>query len=117
MIAFGANYLMGSIISKMSLPEGFTSLHGGSINGCRILTEVNTPSTLTNIDAGALSGNNALNMLRFLATTPPTVANANAFDGIPAHCIVEVPAESLEAYQNATNYGGIAAQMVGRVYQ
>lgn len=68
---------------------------------------------VTAIAASAFYDNNCLKLLKFLPTTPPTVANANAFGGFPATCVVEVPAASLETYKAATNYSGIAAQMVG----
>ena len=77
------------------------------------MTELTIPETVTSIGTTAFKDNYSMLRLRFLPATPPTVANSNAFTGIPANCVVEVPAASLEAYKNATNYGTIAAQMVG----
>lgn len=77
------------------------------------MTEFMVSESLTNIPAWMFAYCSVLQRLKFYSKTPPTVANANAFTSIPATCIVEVPADSLEAYQNATNYGNIAAQMVG----
>ena len=71
------------------------------------------PSTVTNIGSGAFKSCTKLRCIQFKPTTPPTIANADAFTGIPTYCVVEVPAESLETYKNATNYASIAAQMVG----
>lgn len=48
-----------------------------------------------------------------LPTTPPTLANTNAFTAIPADCIIYVPAASLAAYQAATNWSTYASRMVG----
>jgi hypothetical protein len=42
--------------------------------------------------------------MRFEGTTPPTVANSNAFSKVPTDCIISVPVGSLSAYTTATNY-------------
>lgn len=68
------------------------------------------PASVTNIDASAFANCAYLVYLEFNSATPPTVANANAFTGVPKTCIVKVP--DLATYQAATNYGTIAAQMV-----
>lgn len=90
-----------------------TGLPTGSFSGCRNLRVFTAGKNVASIGATAFSGCYGLRRIRFLPTTPPTVANANAFTGIPTTCIVEVPAASLEAYKSATNYGSIAAQMIG----
>lgn len=100
-------------LQRFELPDNATKINTYALENARSLTEFTVIKAVTAIFANALNGCSGLVILRFLPTTPPTVENANAFTGIPATCIVEVPAESLEAYQNATNYSGIAAQMVG----
>lgn len=100
-------------LRRFELPDSVSILQGAAFYECTSLTEFTVKANITTINVQALRNCRGLVILRFLPTTPPTVANANAFTGIPASCIVEVPAESLEAYQTATNYGGIAAQMVG----
>jgi hypothetical protein len=102
-----------SCLGRIHYPEGFTSLGNNTHSGNRGLTEVTLPSTVTSIGSYAFNNCSAMTLLKFLATTPPTVSNGNAFNGLNKTCIVEVPAESLEAYQNETNYSGIAAQMIG----
>ena len=52
----------------------------------------------------AFSGNSALASLKFESTTPPTVANSNAFNNVPTDCKIYVPAGTLSAYTSATNY-------------
>ena len=81
--------------------------------GCYNLRELDILENITTIGAQAFTNCKNMRKIRFRSATPPSVANANAFSGLPATCIVEVPEESLTAYQNATNYGTIAAQMVG----
>lgn len=65
------------------------------------------PSTLTSIDYAAFYYAKKLNVCSF----SPSVESINT-DQFTL-CIVEVPAASLDAYKNATNYGTIATQMVG----
>ena len=105
--------LAASNTEKVVLKSGVTELGTQCFTGSIFQTEWTIPETVANIGARVFENNYSLLRLRFLPTTPPTVSNANAFTGIPTSCIVEVPAASLEAYQNATNYGTIAAQMVG----
>ena len=90
-----------------------TTLGISAFNGCYSLREFEIPATITSIGAQAFYRCYSMQSLRFKPATPPTVANANAFKDIPTTCVVEVPAASLAAYQAATNYSGIAAQMVG----
>ena len=101
------------VMTYTNIPNGATSIPNNALIRCYCLPELTIPSGITSIGAGAFNTCSGLMTLRFLPTDPPAVANANAFTGIPALCRVEVPAASLEAYQNATNYASIAAQMVG----
>ena len=90
-----------------------TQIGTAVFSGCYSLREFEIPATITSIAAQAFYRCYSMQSLRFKPATPPTVANANAFTDIPTTCVVEVPAASLAAYQAATNYSGIAAQMVG----
>lgn len=104
-----ACYAAKSIIVE----EGTASLGAMCFYNCFSARIIDLPSTLTSIAAQAFQNCAAVKKMVFKSATPPAVANSNAFTGIPASCIVEVPAASLAAYQSATNYGTIAAQMVG----
>ena len=97
----------------INIPYGTTSLPNNAFIRNYSLLSLDIPSSITSIGSAAFTTCESLYKLRFNSVTPPAVANANAFSGIPAWCVVEVPAESLTAYQQATNYGTIAAQMVG----
>ena len=104
----GAQYGM---VSEIYLAEGVQEISSEFLyNG--IARTIKIPSTVESISGQAFRGCGSMEKMVFKPLVPPTVANSNAFD-IHTWCIVEVPAESLEAYQNATNYAGIAAQMVG----
>lgn len=100
-------------VREAAIKGEYSTIGQNAYNGCRSLVELDLPDTVTAISALAFNGCTGLQRLRFRSATPPTVANANAFTGIPADCAVEVLAESLAEYQAATNYASIAAQMVG----
>lgn len=104
---FYGNY---SIVRLKNTGE-YTAIRQFALYGVAI-QELDLPPTLTTIEANAFS-NATIRRLRFNSLVPPAVANANAFSGLSASCIVEVPAESLDTYKNATNYSTIVAQMVG----
>lgn len=121
-------------LDRICVPDGL-ALAGGSFADCDSLTYVNVnnattalpanaflrlgslfhltiPESVMTIGANAVANCTGLLTLRFLARNPPAVANANAFSNLPASCVVEVPVGTLAAYQAATNYAAIAAQMV-----
>ena len=50
-----------------------------------------------------------LKELHFKPTTPPAVANANAFTGLPTDCVIYVPTGKLSAYTSAQNYPSSAS--------
>ena len=123
-------------LETITIPIGVTSLGNSSINGCRGLVKFYIPNSVTNLGSYAFSGCHSLAIItvpngittieastfyscygmseyHFLSTTPPTLANTNAFTNIQSDCKIYVPAESLEAYQTATNWSTYASYMVG----
>lgn len=100
-------------LPKIHLPESIEAINTAAFRYCYSLFELEIPASVTTIGAQALYNCTSLKRLAFRATTPPNISNANSFTGIPTDCVVEVPADALTVYQNATNYASIAAQMVG----
>lgn len=100
-------------LCKIDLPSTLTTMDVAALRNAKNLRTITIPVNVSTIQAQVLSGCTSLQRISFLPTTPPTVANANAFSGIPTTCVVEVPSASLAAYQAATNYASISAQMVG----
>ncbi len=99
-------------IEYVNIPDGTTSIPVNGFLRAYSLPRIEIPASVTSIGANSFNNCTSLCVMKFLPTTPPTVANANAFTGIPTTCIVEVPKGALATYQAATNYGSIAAQMV-----
>lgn len=100
-------------LQKFYFSESSTEIGTSFFQDCLSLQELDIPESITSIGANCFKKCVSLLHIRFRSSTPPTVVNANAFEGISTACVIEVPMESLTAYQEAENYGNIAAQMVG----
>lgn len=94
---------MNSPVKKFSVPEGVTSI-GGIFQNCSQLATITLPAGLTSIGAQCFYYCTSLKEVHFKSTTPPTVANSNAWGYISKDCVFYVPHGSLEAYTTATNY-------------
>lgn len=102
--AFANSYCLSSLV----LPSSLTSITASAVSSCISLQNIKIPSGVTSIAAGAFSACVGLGEIHFMPTTPPTVANVNAFNSLPTDCIIYVPYSAdhsvLAAYQAATNY-------------
>jgi hypothetical protein len=98
--AFSGCYNLASV----SIPDGVTSIGGSAFSSCYCLTNIKIPDGVTSIGGSAFGNCYSLAKMRFDGTTPPTVANSNAFSNVPTDCIISVPVGSLDAYKTATNY-------------
>jgi hypothetical protein len=68
------------------------------------LTNIELPSSVTSIGTNAFNDNPQILEYTFNSTTPPTLANINAFSGINAACKIYVPDASVATYKAATNW-------------
>jgi hypothetical protein len=114
-------------LESITLPTGTTQIGASLFRGCTSLFSCNIPTTLTAIQNQIFDGCVSLKELEFhdavtsigtscfvnasqvleytfLSTTPPTLANTNAFTGINAACKIYVPDASVSAYKAATNW-------------
>lgn len=99
-------------LRKFEIYETTTAIPQACFNSCYVLQSLDIPASVTSIGAQAFQNCYGMRKIKFNSTTPPSVANSNAFSNIPTNCIIEVPVGCLEVYQNATNYNTISAQMV-----
>ena len=91
-------------LTSVNIPNGITSIYTYVFRNCYSLSTITIPSSVTSISANAFNGCSGLAEIHMKPSTPPTVANANAFTGIPTDCIIYVPTGSLSAYTSASNY-------------
>ena len=99
-------------LKSFNIPNGVTSI-GSTFANCLSLISISIPSTVTSIAASAFSNCYGMAEYHFLATTPPTLANTNAFNNIQGSCIIYVPAASLDTYKTASNWSTYSSYMVG----
>lgn len=93
-----------------------TSKTNSMFNSCNSLNgSLTLPSSFAFIGTTCFSSCQSLYEWHFLATTPPTLANTNAFSNMTAYGgkKIYVPSASLTAYQEATNWSTYASYMVG----
>lgn len=100
-------------IRTFKIPAGIATIPASSFYGCKSLVNLTIPESVTTINANAFSGCYGMAEYHFLPTTPPTLANTNAFTNIESWCVFYIPAESLSAYQEANNWSTYASRMVG----
>lgn len=68
------------------------------------LSCISIPDTVTGIAGNVFPNCYGLGFIKFTSTTPPTVANSNAWSGVPTDCKILVPQGTLETYKAAQNY-------------
>ena len=120
-------------LTNVNLPSTFTDAYGGVFQGCSSLTSIDIPSsltnwpndflretgltsitipsTVTNIGVRVFYNCSSLTNVTCLATTPPTLANANAFQGTNANLVIYVPAASVETYKTTSVWSSYASQI------
>ena len=107
----GSATFYGSGIKKILSLGNTTALpfdyERGCFRGCTALTFVELSEKMTSIAAYSFYGCAALETFICRATTPPTLANANAFQNTN-NCPIYVPDASLEANKTAVNWSAYA---------
>ena len=100
-----------SMLQRVVIGNGVTSIRIYAFQHCYSLASVTIPDSVTSIGGYAFYNCVGVKEYHLLPMTPPSLSNANAFEGIPSDCIIYVPVGSLEAYQTATNWSTYADQM------
>lgn len=117
--------VIGGIINDSSVsgdivfPEAASSVtsFGNALDGARCVTSITIPAQYTTIPANAFRNTSNCKEIHFLATTPPTLENSNAFtSGTNKYLQIFVPYSSdhsvLEAYQTASNWSNVASIII-----
>lgn len=92
--------------TKVTIPNSVTNIGTNAFAYSGGIPSVEIGDGITNIATAAFDGCSGLRSITIRATTPPTLANANAFRG--STCNIYVPAESVDAYKAATNWSSLA---------
>ena len=95
-------------LTSVSIPNSVTSIGNYAFLGCYSLTSMSIPNSVTSIGATAFFYCYSLLEYKIYATTPPTLANINAFVNINSICKIYVPDASVTAYKKETNWATYA---------
>lgn len=98
------------------VPNSVTSIYTSAFSSCYILSKITIPNSVTDIGTYVFANCYSLAEVHIKCTTPPTLANTNAFsNSIGADCKIYVPYSEdhsiLEAYKSATNWSTYASKM------
>lgn len=101
-----SNFSVGSTtaLQKIYISSSVTSIGQYGFYNNPALQSFTVPENVTDIAALAFGLNTALKSFIFKPTTPPTVANSNAWNSLPTTCKIYVPSGTLSDYTSATNY-------------
>jgi len=89
-------------LQQIVLPDGLTSIGENAFMKCG-LTQIILPAGLTRIYDTAFYSCKSLNSVTCLAATPPSLGS-NVFLDVSSSLVIKVPAGSVDAYKNATNW-------------
>lgn len=98
--AFHQCYALAAVV----IPDSVTSIANSLFYYNQSLASLTIPDSVTTIGSSAVNSCHGLAEIHFRRSTPPTVANANAFGTLPTDCKIYVPTGSLSAYTSASNY-------------
>lgn len=91
-------------LRHIDIPTTVTTIMEDGFLNCWSIREITIPAAVTSIEASAFANCYSMGEIHFLPTTPPTVADANAWTNLPTTCVIYVPTGTLADYQAATNY-------------
>lgn len=98
-----SNIYMMPDITKMTMPENLEVIGAYNFYGCPQLTELTVPAKVTLIGKYCFAECDNLKSIRFNGVVP--VFGANCFSNLPEDCVVYVPEDQLQAYQEALPSG------------
>ena len=95
-------------LTQINIPDGVTIIGNNAFNNCYSLTKINIPDGVTSIGSGAFQY--CTTLCDVLIESKPTLANTNAFSGLPTNYRIYVPRSDLSWFETATNWSTIYTQ-------
>ena len=97
-------------LTSVTIPNSVTTINPNAFYSCSGLTSVTIPNSVTYIGRGAFYSCSGLTSITVEATTPPTLANSNAFV-FTNDCPIYVPSESVDAYKAASGWSDLSSRI------
>lgn len=91
-------------LTDINLPDGISEIKNSTFYGCSGLTSVTIPANIRKIGSKAFAYCSSLASLTVNRTTPPTLANWDAFQYTSSNFKIYVPASSVNAYKSASGW-------------
>lgn len=98
-------------LSNLFMPSGVTRIEQLAFDNCFNFTEILITDNVESIGQYAFRYCYNLYSLIILAETPPTLANVNAFNGMPVDCTIYVPHGKGDTYKEASGWSKWASQI------
>jgi hypothetical protein len=92
------------ILSISVAGSSLTTIGNNAFQNIRSVKSLEFPSSVTSIGTNSFATNQQILEYTFNSTTPPTLANINAFNNINDACKIYVPDASVATYKAATNW-------------
>lgn len=99
-------------LTNIIIPNSVTKISWALFGGCASLTSITIGSGVTLIAGHAFYNCKKLLSVKILTTTPPTLADTNAFEDTSVDLQIIVPKGTSAAYKAATNWSALADKIV-----
>lgn len=97
-------------MTSVTFGSSVATFGNSALYGCTSLTSLTLPASVTSIGISVFASCSHLESITILATTPPTLSNANSFASTNDFPIY-VPSDSVAAYKAASNWNSLSSRI------